>query len=259
MPSGTSANRPFYAVAAHPVRLRFKIPAYTPATMPMARLASYLEYLATILGEAKSVHLVDIEEGSTTAVLDVEPEAFPRVNGHIDGLQNGLGPESSRAALRSIEQLLREDNAEYGYLVDDRGDTLAAFAGANHSHELEYGPFSQHGTLDGVPIAIGGKNDPVPVHLETPDETHHCTASRDLAKRISEYLFTKPLRVSGVGRWSRDRDGRWIMHGFRINDFVVLRSESLPEVMERLRGIDSEWKSLDDPFGALADIRGWDD
>ena len=259
MDSGASADRRTNAGTADPVRLRFKIQAFTPATMPMARLASYLEHLAIILGEAQSVHLVDIEGGSTTAVLHIEPEAFPRVNGRIDSLQQGLGSDSARQAVRSIEKFLREDRAEHGYLIDARGDTLAAFDGTNGSHEREYGPFSQFGTIEGIPIAIGGKNDPVPVRLEAPDETHYCTSARPLAKRISEHLFTNSLRVSGLGRWSRDRDGRWIMHSFRIEDFEVLREESLLAVTERLQAIDADWKRLDDPLGALAEIRGLDD
>ena len=139
MDSDISADRPNDAVATDPVRLRFKIQAYTPETMPMARLASYLELLATILGEASSVHLVDIEEGSTTAVLHIEPEAFPRVNGRIDSLQQGLGPDSAQQALRSIEKFLREDRAERGFLIDAHGETLAAFDGTDRRHEREYG------------------------------------------------------------------------------------------------------------------------
>ena len=57
----------------------FKIEAFTPETMPMARLAKYLTELAAILGESKSVHLIRIESGSTALVHKIEHR------GHSEG------------------------------------------------------------------------------------------------------------------------------------------------------------------------------
>ena len=242
-----------------PVRLRFKIHAYTPATMPMARLAKYLDNLAALLGETKSVHLVDIEEGTTTPVLDVEWEAYPKLRQRASDVRSGEGPESAQRARRIIEQCLAEDNAAYGDLLDESNVNLVRFIGTSHSGAPEYGPFTQSGTLDGVPIAVGGKNDPVPVHLETPDMVHYCLASREMAKSISEHLFTTPLRVTGTGRWFRDTDGLWTMSWFRINDYTELRSEPLSAITERLQGIDAAWKQENDPLGMLAALRESDD
>jgi hypothetical protein len=47
---------------------RLKIDVYTPATIPMARLAEYMQEFAVLLGEAKSVHFVRLEEGSLNAI-----------------------------------------------------------------------------------------------------------------------------------------------------------------------------------------------
>lgn len=242
-----------------PVRLRFKIHAYTPSTIPMGRLAKYLQHLATLLGETKCVHLVNIEEGTTTSVLDVEREAYPTVMERTKAVRNGDGPESAQKAKRIIEQCLVEDNAPYGHLLDESDTNLMDFIGANIIGDPEYGPFAQYGTLDGVPIAVGGKNDPVPVHLQTPDSVHYCLASRDVAKSISQHLFTTPLRVSGTGRWFRDSDGLWSMISFRITDYTALRSESLSTVTEQLQAIDADWKVVNDPLGTLTTLRELDD
>lgn len=227
--------------------------------MPMARLAEYLHHLATMLGETKSVHLVEIEEGTTTSVLDVEWEAFPKLKERANDLRNGQGPESAQKAKREIERCLAEDNAHFGDLLDESDDHLVRFIGSNHREDPAYGPFTQLATLDGVPIAVGGKNDPVPVQLETPDTVHYCLASRDIAKRISQHLFTSYLRVSGTGRWSRDSDGLWTMIWFRIGDFIELDSEPLSEVTEKLQGIEAAWKLEDDPLGMLDALREADD
>ena len=42
---------------------RFHIEAYSPDTMPMARLADYLADLAKMLGQEKSVHFLKVEGG----------------------------------------------------------------------------------------------------------------------------------------------------------------------------------------------------
>ena len=87
----------------------------------MARLAKYLENLATLLGETKSVHLMSIEEGSTVPVLAVEKEAYPKVVKRVNDVRNGIGSEQAQKAKRAIESDLVGDNAEYGDLVVEGG------------------------------------------------------------------------------------------------------------------------------------------
>ena len=240
---------------ANPVELRFEIRAYSPATMPMARLARYLENLANILGEAGSVHLMGIADGSTVPVLAVEWEAYPKVRKRAIDARNREGPEQAQRAMRTIERDLAADNAAYGDLVDAHGTRILRFAGTTRADAPEYGPFSHQGTLDGVPIVVGGANDPVPVHLQTHDQIYNCLATRDLARRIGAHLFTTQLRVSGVGRWFRDRDGVWTMKSFRIQDYTELGSESLVAATNRLRAIDATWKQSADPLGDLIALR----
>lgn len=87
-----------------------------------------------------------------------------------------------------------------------------------------------------MPILVGGQNDPVPVHLQNSDRLHNCLATRELAKGIGTHLFTTPLRVSGIGRWFRDREGAWTMKSFRIQEYEVLKSESLADATEGAPG-----------------------
>lgn len=240
---------------ARAVELRFKINAYSPTTMPMVRLARYLDNLATVLGETNSVHLLSVEEGSTIPVLTVDWEAYPKLRQRANEVRNREGSTHVLKARRAIENDLAADNAESAELVDEQGARILRFAGAPRVEEPEYGPFSQPGTLDGVPIVVGGENDPVPVHLQTPDRIHNCLAARDLAKRIGMHLFTMSLRVSGVGRWFRDREGVWQMKSFRIHEFTELRSESIADATRRLQSIDAGWKERDDPLGDLLALR----
>ena len=241
---------------AKPVEYRFEIKAYTPSTMPMARLARYLQNLAVVIGESQSVHLVTIEGGSTVPVLSVDWEAVPKVNQRVADVRNNEGPKEARAAKAAIEHDLATDNAEYGDLVDTtHGARILRFPGAKRVQQSEYGPFSQPGSLDGIPIVIGGENDPVPVHLQDRDFIHNCVASRGLAKDIGEHLFTAPVRVFGMGRWFRSAEGVWEMRRFAIERFVPLRQERFGEALERLRAIKADWKGLNDPLAQLVALR----
>ncbi len=56
------------------MEFRLKIDAYSPKTIPMASLASYMNDLARLLGELASVHFVRLEEGSTVLVHEAVPD-----------------------------------------------------------------------------------------------------------------------------------------------------------------------------------------
>lgn len=239
-----------------PVEFRFEIKAYSPEKMPLERLARYLENLAILLGETKSVHLLRIEGGSTVPVVAIEWEALPKVKKRANDVRNNEGPAEARTAKRNIEKDLADDNAQYGDLLDHHGARVIRFPGREKVVDPEYGPFSQPGTLDGVPIVVGGESDPVPVHLQDRGRIHNCLAARNLAKGISLFLFTIPVRVTGVGRWIRTPDGVWTMRRFTIQGFQELRAESVPDATARLRAIDAAWKKTADPIGDLIAIRG---
>jgi hypothetical protein len=237
-----------------PVELRFKIDAYTPDTIPMDRLAAYLFDLAVMLGERQSVHFSHLESGSTLPVVKVEWEAIPKVRKRANDVRNNEGPEEARKAKASIERRLIADNAS-AELLEPSGARLLYFPGRKKQVEPEYGPVNQPGTLDGIPIVIGGEADPVPVHIQDRDVIHICRATRSLAKRLTPYMFTAPVRVHGVGRWFRDMTGAWTMRHFTIEGFTELKAESIADAARRLQQISAQWKTLPDPVGDLISLR----
>ena len=185
---------------ARAVALRFKINAYSPTTMPMARLARYLDNLATVLGETNSVHLVSIEEGSTVPVLKIDWEAYPKLRHRANEVRNREGSAHVLKARRAIEDDLAADNAESAELVDEQGARILRFAGATRVEEREYGPFSQPGTLDGVPIVVGRRKRSRPGSPGDPrahTQLSRVTGSGE-AHRHASFCST----VAGHGRWT---------------------------------------------------------
>jgi len=220
--------------------LEFVIGAYTPETLPMARLAEYLADLAALLGEKERVHFVQLAEGSSKVVHAVEAEAFPKVRQRVLAAQTGEADPEVLRAYDGIDRRLREDNAEAELRLvgaDEQERKLLYFPGANREVEPEYGPFHEQGQLYGVPIMVGGKKTLVNVNLQDGDKTYYCEATRDVALQIAPLLFHHHIRVYGIGKYFRNADGEWEMRGFRISHFDQLDERPLAETVERLRGI----------------------
>ena len=53
--------------------------SYTPATIPMERLADYVAAFARLLGEVAAVHFDRIEHGSVCLTAKVDEPAQPKV------------------------------------------------------------------------------------------------------------------------------------------------------------------------------------
>lgn len=223
--------------------------------MPLGWLAAYLTDLANLLGEDKSVHLVKLEKGSTVLVNLIEREAEPKVRERLAAVERNDGPPEAMKAAKNINERLRKDNAK-GEIIDPAGDNLIVFPGCEQGEPLIYGPFNQPGVVVGVPTAIGGDSDPVPVHIKGPQGvTYNCWAKRDIAKAIAEHLFTTAIRAEGIARMMRNGAGEWETVRFTIKGFKPLSDATLRETIDELRAIPAEWKKKEDPLEELTDIR----
>jgi len=169
---------------------RFRIDAYTPDTMPMARLAEYLAELATVLGEPTSVHLVRLEPGSTVLVHEIEREAVPKVRERAISVRRGRGPRDAVRAYHAINKLLREDDG-IGVLQEQTGAEIIRFPGREETEE-EFAAIRQYGSIDGEVLRVGGPQKYVPVLLQSEDrQIAGCWAER--AAGVSRLVLHAPV------------------------------------------------------------------
>lgn len=84
------------------VKLRFKIGAYTPDTIPMERLAEYMRDLAAMLGEPSAVHFVEMTESSTNIVHAVEFEAYAKVEARVESVRRGMASDQRLSVLGGV-------------------------------------------------------------------------------------------------------------------------------------------------------------
>jgi hypothetical protein len=238
--------------------LEFVIGAYSPDTIPMARLAAYMEQFAALLGEQDKVHFVTVAEGSARLRAAIDHEAVPKVRKRVvDARAKGGDPDVARA-YENLDRLLREDNTD-GELRPLDGQKPVArllyFPGAKRERDEEYGPFFQQSQLYGVPIGVGGKKALANVNLEDGDRTYYCEATREIALKIAPLLFHNRIRASGTGKYFRDAAGEWQMLKFRIADFEVLDPRPLAETVERLRAVTRKSGLDKDIIAKLAELR----
>ena len=237
---------------------RFVLGSLAPETLPMARLATYLDHLARILGETEHVHFERLESGSGAVIYSVDAEAVERVEGRIQSIASGDIPKDAIRPLDALKDCLATDDAT-GSLLTSNGERILHLASSASVHG-EVLAVTDSRTLDGVLIRIGGKGTTVPVHLQAGEEIHQCEASRETARKMAPHIYGKPLRVSGDGTWQSVALGNWQLIRFRIADFRELGDGSLMEDFERLREIGFEgWKQFDDPMEEIMRMRGYED
>lgn len=217
---------------------KFKIEAYTPDTLPMARCASYLAELANILGEEHSVHFIKVAPGSTQLVHKIDREAVPKIKESIVAVSKGEGTMVAMRAFRQINKMLREDN---GTAVLAKGKAKILRFPGKEEEKLKFSSIQQQGEMDGEVIRVGGSKEIVPILIDVEGrEISGCHAKRAVAKELGKYLF-EPVRLFGEGRWDRNVEGEWDLVSFIVDRFDVLRESNLSQTIVALRGIKGKW------------------
>lgn len=234
----------------------FKIDAYTPDTLPMARLAEYMADLARLLGETADVHFVRLDEGSAKLIHRIEGTAVPKVRERVRRAHRGDGPLEAVRAIRGINKLLREDNGT-GVLIEGRGAEIIRFPGREEAAEDFFVTMTEEGSLDGTVVRVGGLQEWVPVHLEeSQGRVQTVLSKRSMAKTLAAHLWTGRVRVHGEGTWLRGFGGKWTLDRFYVHGFDVLDDTPLGEVVAQLREVGgSEWQTYADPWAELRRIR----
>jgi hypothetical protein len=220
-----------------PTELRFWIDAYSPSTIPMARLAEYMAQLAVMLGETTAVHFVKLERGSTSILAKVQHEAAPKVKERARAVRRGEAPRDALRAYEIVNKMLRDDNG-IGALKEETDAVIIPFPG-RESAEEKYTSVRERGTVDGEIIRVGGPNKWVPLLIQTEGESFSgCWCDRVMAKQLALRLF-EPVRLIGSGKWDRNADGKWHLKEFIVEAFEPLSDEPLSEAIGRLRAINA--------------------
>lgn len=237
----------------------FRIDAFTPATLPMARLAEYMAKLAELLGEQERVHFVRLRKGSAILEHNVEQPAVQKVRERVTKAKRpALAPDDIRRSMHDLNEMLRKDNAVGD--LSRGGAKILLFRGREEQPPERIGPVVEAIQVDGLLVRIGGKD--ASAHatiLNAEGETVSCVVSRQLAMAMGHHLFA-PIRVRGQARWERTEEGKWEILSVKAEDFQALQDVGdLQSAVSRLQSIEgSEWSAITDPLSLLSELRGSD-
>ena len=244
----------------NPTDYVFRIDAFTPDTLPMARLAEYLAALAKMIGHAEHTHFVGVEPGSARLVHRVDAVDAPKVADRLNGVRLGDAPKDAMAAQRALEDLLANDNA-VGHLTEAAtGRVVVPFVGRNRPARLAFPPFRQNASIDGVVVSIGGRDDTAHATLQDASNFHvGLTMKRDLARQLAKLLYGPTVRLHGNGRFERQADGVWKMHDFRVDRYEPLDDAAIEEILETIRGLPGNGLMAADAYSSVSGEREADE
>lgn len=241
---------------------KFRIGAWNPDTIPMSRLSAYMSDLAALLGEDSSVHFSGLEDGSTVLRAEVETEAIPKVSDRVEGIRRGDVSGDVQKYFAALDRRLAEDNATgtlSAYPDDEGGAVILQFPGCERPKPVDYGVVKERGSLDGVPVSIGGRDQTSHIILQDGDKTRsRIDLSREHAMELTDAkcLYRKTVRLNGVGWWHRTAAGDWELKRFRVDDYEILGDAPLSEVVGHLRSVQgSGWEDIEDPDTFLKELR----
>lgn len=238
--------------------LTFSIDSLTPDTLSMSRLAEYLKELSVLYGSIDHVHFDRVSEGSACLNVRIEEHAINDVHSRLSLVNLGDAPADITKAYNAVDRLLRADNAT-GAIYARKGSNVLIFPGRTRP-DIPSISIDQQTTVDGVVIKIGGRDDTIPVRLrDIEGNIIRCMVKgQSQAKEIAKYYLDVPLRVNGIGSWTRDANG-WRLENLTIQSWEPLDTRPAHEVLEHLSMVDNNsWNQLDDPIYEWKKLRGFE-
>ena len=225
----------------------------------MARLAQYLTELSALLGEEERVHFKELKRGSAQVVAAVESVAAPKVMQRVKRAESADLGENLRERFDKLNLLLAEDNAVG--TIKRGGAVILKFPGREQPLPEKIGPFSQQTQLQGQLVRLGGIDKTSHATIEDADgRVWRVTLSREQAKQLGALIYGPPLRISGIGRWTRNPNGVWDLVDMKLLTWEQLSEATLREGVAALREIPGgDWEKESDPADILHKVRQGED
>ncbi|MBF2760887.1 MAG: hypothetical protein ISN28_11590 [Ectothiorhodospiraceae bacterium AqS1] len=234
------------------------IDALDPKTLPLARMAEYMNRFAEILGHEEGVHFDGIRSGSTNIACRVDPTYVRIVGEDLQALVDGRGAKASRSAYEGMMKMLARDKAKASIFESDEsgalGQKIMDFSQVFSRNEIE--AIEHNDEITGYLIDIDAESDRAKIRLRNGKRIYTgIRAERDVAEKMASHLY-RPVRVYGDSIWIRSAEGFWDLKEIDVVDFKALEETSLVEIFENIRKIEGmRWRQLDDPLAAFHTLR----
>lgn len=229
-----------------------------PKTLSLLDFSELAKRFAELLGSAPSVHFGALRPGSARLLAKVDDDA--KLDVQVQLIEARTKAQDMPKVAR-LDDYLRS-KGWHGEVRNYAGAVVLTFPGALTAVEpQEERTVQQIDSVVGKVIKIGGRDETVPMTLQTPDGSFVDVnlRGRDLARRLAPYLFGAEIRVVGLATWKRDGEGHWACTGVIVDDFSEVNSTSVTDLFEQLKDLpDNGWNSMDDPIGQWKKSRSED-
>lgn len=237
-----------------PKAYQFVMDKWLPTTIPMKRLAQYMDKLALLFGSVEGVHFDKITAGSAKPLVHVDDVVAFEVSNRVKAANDDKASDAAKIC-KDINRMLQADGC-VGYLRVHHGARLIDFPGRKTPISDEV-TVHDTGDLEGTVIRVGGKDNTVPVTIQGADGFYKCQTTKPIAKLLAKHLFEGQVRVVGKGKWLRDSEGIWSLQEFQILDFAPIENSSLTQFVNEMREIPgSDWNKMENPQAELKRIQG---
>lgn len=227
----------------------FRIDAFTPDNLPMARLAEYLGALAKLIGHQDHTHFVSIERGSAQLVHRVEHVDAPKVDARLNRVKSGDASKEALKAQRELDDLLANDNAVGTLTERHSGRVILPFPGRTRPKPIAIPPFRENATIQGQVVRVGGTDNTAHAILQDGDISHtNLSMSREIAKQLARLLYGPVVRLHGNGRFERRGRGEWRLLDFRVDRFEELHDSPIDQSLRSLRQIEDNGLMREDAY-----------
>ncbi|WP_271299654.1 hypothetical protein [Sphingomonas sp. CV7422] len=243
-----------------PVEYVFSIDAFSPTSLPMARLAEYLTALSRMLGHPEHTHFLRVDPGSAELVHMVDAVDAPKVETRINDIRIGAGTKDGVKARQQLEDLLANDNAVGVLREKATGRVVLPFVGRNRPKPLTFPPFRESATIDGMIVAIGGRDTTAHATLQDGDVFHTgVEMKRDMARDLAPLLYGPTVRLHGNGRFERQTDGVWRMSDFKVERVERLDERPVTDTLAAIRSAAGNGLMDPDAYRRTASLRSQED
>ncbi len=231
---------------------RWILEGFTPNTIPMTRLAEYMQQLGKLLGEEASVHFVRVEANCVALVSQVERGSAPgKVRARLASVRDGTGPQDAARAYQLINSMLADDKTHAR--LTDGSATIIRFPGHKPADETVIEVIDT-GALVGHLYMLSESKDGYQARLRlNANQSVRCSAAGKVALALRGLLF-EDIRAFGRGVWTRGSDRVWNVQSFEISDVEAIDKRSLRSAVNSLRSLNIKWP--DDPLGYLDNLNG---
>lgn len=244
-------------------KYRFRIGAYSPKTMPLGRLLTYLKQFEKLFSNPDKVHLLSVEKGSAMPAFYVESDFEHVFEEDAIKASKGLGNETQNAAYREINFLAGEDNTTAKIEGPD-GAEIVPFPGVSRPIEKEPNiieGIKERTTIFATPFKLGK---PTPkgnqyqvwlTDLKTGLTIPKAFTDADIGIRMGAFL-EQEISVNGVAQYSRSESGVWSVARFDITGFEPFKVRKSADTFKALKNVDYDWP--DNIHAVLDKLRGSD-